>query len=220
MKQVISNLIALSCAFGVFFLITLILSEDVAMPPWIPFELRKDTWLAPLLRVFGILLLAPPMAALIGSLTVLGTDPYRRSRARATGTGELELTLKPGPKYTAIGLCLLFLGGIVFALIWQEEPLGIWLFVSPMILATLYGLVLCFVVRARFDDTGISAIYYGLRWQHRDWRDLTALELQNGAGDMVLRFGDKGPLRVSVYYNGILDLVDHAKRELRTNLDA
>ena len=99
MKQVISNLIALSCAFGVFFLITLILSEDVAMPPWIPFELHKDTWLAPLLRVFGILLLASPIAALIGSLAALGTDPYRRSRARATGTGELELTLKTKYRY-------------------------------------------------------------------------------------------------------------------------
>lgn len=220
MKQVILNLIALSCAFGVFLLITLILSEDAAMPGWLPFDLHKEAWLAPLLKVFGTLLIAPPLAALVGSLVVLGTDPLRRSRARPTRDGQMEMTLKPGAKYTAIGMCLLLLGGIVFALIWQDEPVGVWLFVSPMILATLYGLLLCFVVRARYDDTGISSIYYGLRWQHRDWRDLTALELQSGPGDIVLRFGEKGPLRVSVYYNGIMDLVDHAKRALRTNLDA
>lgn len=219
MKTVLSRLAVLACAFGIFVLITLILREDVPMPDWIPFDLQKSVWLAPVLKLFGVVLLAPPFAALIAALITLGSDPGGREPASTNADGQIELRLTAGAKYTAVSTCLIVLGMIFFALIWQDEPLGIWLFVSPLILAFLYGLVLCFSVRARYDRDRVTSLYYSLRWRENRWADLTGIEVDGAAGDVVLRFGDKGSQRLSTYYGGISHLIDFAQSVLRSRED-
>ncbi len=215
MKTVASRLVILACAFGVFVLIALILREDVPMPDWIPFDLHKSVWLAPVLKLFGVLLLASPFAGVIAAFIVLGSDPEGREPATTDAAGRFELRLAPGAKYTAVGFTLIVLGMLLFALIWKEEPLGIWLFVSPLILAFLYGLVLCFAVRARYDDDRVASLYYSLRWREHRWDDLTGIEFDGGAGDVILRFGDKGNQRLSAYYSGIGHLIEFAHSVLQ-----
>lgn len=210
MKTVLARLVILACAFGVFILITLILREDVPMPDWVPFDLHKSVWLAPVLKLFGVLLLAPPFARLVASLMVLGSAPGWQAGPQPDEKGVVQLRLMKGPKYTAIGLCLTVFGAIIFALIWQEEPSGIWLFVSPLLLALLYGLVLCFAVRAQYDQRRVAALYYGLRWRENRWADLSGVAIDSSAGDIILRFGDRGSLRLSAYYDGIGGLLRHA----------
>lgn len=211
MARIAGQIVILACAAGVFWFVTLILNEDVPMPAWLPFDFQKDTWLAPLLRVFGALLLAPPVAALMVSIILLGYEP--RGQNLYDGKGPIVLSLGPGARYGGAGLCLVLMCAIVAVLIWQNEPLGIWLFTSPILLACLYGVVLCFVVRATYDEDGISSIYYGLRWKQDKWSELTAVYDDPGPGDIVLQFGEKTQ-RVSAYYNGIGNLVQFANVKL------
>lgn len=220
MLRVARNALILVLAFAVFVMITLILREDVAMPAWVPFDLHKDVWLAHLLKLFGILLIGPPLVSLIVSLVLLGSDPAGREYTPIAKDGMRELRLAPGAKYTCIGISVGVLAAIFLALIWQEEHLGIWLFASPVIIAFLYGLVLCFAVRARYDDKGIASIYYGLRWRRNRWEDLTGITVDPGPGDVVLRFGTAGIQRLSAYYAGIGTFMDFAHARLREADDA
>ena len=215
MLAVLRNALILVLAFGVFVGITLILREDVPPPAWLPFDPHKEVWLAPLLKLFGVVLLAPPFAALIASLVMLGGRASEQHRPEANRGGVTDLRLHPGAKWTAIGLSILLLGGIVFALIAGDEPLGIWLFVSPMIAACLYGLVLCLTARARYDHAGLSSIYYRLRWQSNRWEDLQDIRVDSGPGDVIFDFGDKGVQRLSAYYVGIGDCMRYAEQRTR-----
>jgi len=215
MRAIARNALVLALAFGVFVGITLILREDVPPPDWLPFDPRKDIWLAPLLKLFGVVLLAPPFAALIASVILLGAKPRFRQRPTPDATGVTQLRLVAGVKWTAAGLALLLLGAILFALIAGDEPLGIWLFVSPMIAGCLYGLVLCFTVRAQYDDEGLSSVYYRLRWQTNAWEDLQEIRVDSGPGDVVFDFGQKGVQRLSAYYVGIGDCMRFAEQRTR-----
>lgn len=215
MLAVLRNALVLALALGVFIGITLILREDVPPPAWLPFDPQKDVWLAPLLKLFGVVLLAPPFAALIASLIMLGGRAADQRQPTADSTGVTDLRLHPGARWTAIALCILLLGGIVFALIAGDEPLGIWLFVSPMIAACLYGLVLSLTVRARYDREGLSSIYYRLRWQTNAWADLQDIRVDSGPGDVIFDFGDKGVQRLSAYYVGIGDCMRYAEQRTR-----
>lgn len=211
LARIIGQIIILACAVGIFWLITLILAEDVPLPAWVPFDPQKDLWLGPLLKIFGTLLLAPPLATLMISIILLGYNPRGDNLYEASGPVVLELG--HGARLGGAGICALMAGALIAALILQNEPLGIWFFVSPMLLACLYGVVLCFVVRATYDGDGISSIYYGLRWKHNDWQDLIGIEHASGAGDIVFRFRDQSQ-RVSVYYNGIDNLLQFAHVKL------
>ena len=215
MRAVLQNALILALAFGVFVGITLILREDVPPPAWLPFDPQKDVWLAPLLKLFGAVLLAPPLAALIASLVMLGAGPRHRIQPGRDASGVTELRLITGAKWTAAGLALMTFAGLVFALITGDEPLGIWLFASPMLALCLYGLVLCFVVRARYDRDGLSSVYYRLRWQHNDWADLQDIRVDSGPGDVIFDFGDKGRQRLSTYYVGIGDCMRYAEERTR-----
>ncbi|MXQ08192.1 hypothetical protein GQ651_10090 [Alphaproteobacteria bacterium GH1-50] len=215
MIAVLRNALILVLAFGVFVGITLILREDVPPPAWLPFDPQKDVWLVPLLKLFGTVLLAPPLAALIASLVMLGAGPHQRIRPGRDASGTTELRLIPGAKWTAAGLALMMFAGLVFALIAGDEPFGIWLFVSPMLAACLYGLILCFTVRARYDCDGLSSIYYLLRWQTNDWADLRDIRVDNGPGDVIFDFGDKGVQRLSIYYVGIGDCMRFAEKRVK-----
>ena len=212
MLAVLRNALILVLAFGVFVGITLILREDVPRPAWLPFDPMKEAWLAPVLKLFGAVLLAPPLAALIGSLMMLGTNEPEPRHVTGKVT---ELHLRRGAKWTAMGLCLLMLGGLLFALIDRNEPLGTWLLVSPVIAACLYGLVLCLTVRAQYNALGLSSIYYRLRWKANDWADLREIRVDGGPGDVVLDFGDKGVQRLSIYYVGIGDCMRFAEKRVK-----
>lgn len=210
--KIAGQAVALCCAVGVFYLIARILAEDVPMPAWMPFDLRKDLWLAPVLKVFGAILIAPPLVGLLVSLLLLGYAP--RDRSLYDNTGPIELRLAPGAKYTGAGICLMIVGAILYSIYLQDEPWTVWLFAGPVVLAGLYGLVLCFVVRAIYDEREIASVYYALRWRRNDWSELTGIEHHPGPGDIVLRFGGRTQ-RLSVYYRGIDDLIAFANVKLK-----
>jgi hypothetical protein len=205
--RILINLACLACAFGVFFLITLILAEDLAMPAWMPFDYHEGSWLALFLRLFGVVLITPPAVALLYSVMRLGADQSRGRLFQDPHETYMTLRLPVGVKIAAMGLGLGIVVAVITVLVWQKEPWGIWIFASPLIILGVYCMMVFSLIRVDFDQEHIIAMTPLFRWQRHRWADLVNARHHHQWQELRLTFTDGRVARVSTLFNNLPDFV-------------
>jgi hypothetical protein len=218
--KILINLVWLACAGGVFYLIVLILAEDVGMPAWMPFDYHEGSWLALFLRLFGVLIVAPPAVALLVSIMHIGADQSRWRLYHAAQGNYLILRLPAGVKIAGVGLSGVLFIVIIVVLVWQQEPWGIWLFVSPLLLLALYGLLVFSLIRVDFDQDHIIAMTPLFRWQRHKWRELVEVHLNREWQEIRLTFADGRIARVSTLFSDLPDFIAFMQAKIKENEDA
>ena len=214
------NLVWLAASIGVLYLIGLILAEELAMPAWMPFDIHDGPWLAAFLKFFGVVLITPPFVALLADLFRIGAT-QARGRLFEVETGPItSLRLPPGVRWAAIVMGLGLSAAIIGVLWVMEEPWGIWLFASPLVLLGLYCAVVFAQIRVYFDQTHIVAMTPLLRWQRHDWADLEEMTLNREWQELRLHFADGRMARVSTMFNHLPDFVAFAQAKGKENEDA
>lgn len=220
MKQVLLNLVWLLASFGIFVLLTLILAEDVQTPLWLPFDPHKDVWLAPFLKFFGILILMPPFVALLASLINIGRSGSRGMLFSKSNTGPWTLQLSSGFRVVMLALCFGLCIGILFALWAQEEPLGIWIFASPLLFLAMYGGLVALLTRLDFDQDRVTSLNWTLRRHSFNWRELEEISYNETWYELRLHFAHFGTARVSLYLNDLPGFIAFAQAKLKEADDA
>jgi hypothetical protein len=210
----------LACAGGVFYLIALILAEDVGMPAWMPFDYHAGSWLALFLRLFGVVIITPPAIGLLISIMRIGADQSRWRLYQNAQSNYLILRLPIGVKIAGIGLSGLLFMAIIAVLVWQQEPWGIWLFVSPLRLLGVYGVVVVSLIRVEFDQDDIIAMTPLFRWQRHKWSALVEVTLNREWQEFRLKFADGRMARVSTLFNNLPDFIAFMQAKIKENEDA
>ena len=218
--KILINLVWFACAVGVFYLIALILAEDVGMPAWVPFDYHAGSWLALFLRLFGVLIITPPAIALLISIMRIGADQSRWRLYQNAHDKYLVLRLPIGVKIAGIGLSGLLFLAIIGVLIWQQEPWGIWLFVSPLLLLGLYGILVFSLIRVDFDQYHIIAMTPLFRWQRHRWTELVEVTINREWQEFRLKFEDGRIARVSTLFNNLPDFIAFMQAKIKENEDA
>lgn len=218
--KIIVNLIWLACAVGVLYLIGLILSADVGTPAWLPFDLHDGPWVAALLKLFGVAIVTPPFAAVVIAIMNIGADKARGSLYDDPQGDLLRLRLPAGAKVAGIGLGLGLFFAIIGVLVWQNEPWGIWIFASPLMLLGLYGAFIFALIRVDFDQDQIVAMTPLFRWQSHWWRDLQEVSVHNEWQEVRLAFADGRTARVSLYFNNLPEFFAFVRAKIKENEDA
>lgn len=214
MKNVILNFIWLIAAFCVFVMVTIILSQGTELPSWVPFDYREGPWLHALLKLFGVVVIITPFTALLGSLFSLGSERSRWALWSDNINDHWTLHLSAGMKWTMVGMAITLAGGAVFALWFQDEPIGIWLFASPLLLFSFYLGLVFLIIKVPFDQTHITAMTPFLKWETHAWADLAEIEYVPSWTEYRLHFRDGRFARVSIYFNEVDDLIEFAKAKL------
>lgn len=203
-----------------FYLIALILAEDLPMPAWMPFDYHEGSWLALFLRFFGVLLITPPAVTLLYSVMRIGADQSRGRLFQNPYDTYTTLRLPIGAKVAAVGLGFGIIIAIIAVLIWQEEPWGIWLFASPLMLLGLYCMLVFSMIRVDFDQEHIIAMTPLFRWQRHRWVDLVEITHNREWQELRLVFADGRIARVSTLFNNLADFVAFAQAKGKENDDA
>jgi hypothetical protein len=218
--RILINLVWLACAGGVFYLIALILAEDVGMPAWMPFDYHEGSWLALILRLFGVFVITPPAVSLLISIMRIGADQSRGRLYHGAQGDYLVLRLPVGVKIAGVGFSALLFAAIIAALVWQKEPWGIWVFASPMLLLGLYGVLVFSLIRVDFDQDNIIAMTPLFRWQRHKWTELVEVSLNAEWQEFRLKFADGRMARVSTMFNNLPDFVAFMQAKIKENEDA
>jgi hypothetical protein len=218
--RIVINLVWLACTIGVLYLIGLILAQDVGVPVWLPFDIHEGGWLAIFLRLFGVVIIAPPVFALIFSVMQIGADQSRAALYRDPSVDYLTLRLPAGTKVAGVGLSFLLFLAIIGALIWQDEPLGIWLFASPLMILGLYGMAVFSLIRVDFDQDHIVAMTPLFRWQRHKWSALVAVTHHRDWQELRLKFEDGRIARVSTLFNHLPEFIAFMQAKTKENDDA
>lgn len=218
--RILINLVCLGCAAGVFYLIALILAEDVEMPAWVPFDYHAGSWLALFLRLFGVLIITPPAIALLISIMRIGADQSRWRLYQNTHGNYLVLRLPVGVKIAGIGLSGLLFVAIIGVLIWQKEPWGIWLFASPLLLLGLYGMLVFSLIRVDFDQDDIIAMTPLFQWRRHKWTELVEVTINREWQEFRLTFADGRVARVSTLFNNLPDFIAFMQAKIKENENA
>lgn len=225
MTKVIVNLIVLLAAISIFVLLTRIVFENSEMPAWLPFDYHDGPWLHALLKLFGVVLLAPPAFSLLASLFDIGANQSRWSlwsgpdghMLSGTDGHTWVLQLSSGMKWTMV-FASAGLGCVIIFLLWfQNSPIGIWLFASPLFLLSIYSGLVFSIIKVPFDQKQITAMTPLLKWRTHQWSDLVGIELVRDWMELRLHFSDGKFARVSLYFNGIHDFTEFAKSKLAEN---
>ena len=164
MKNVVLNFIWLIAALGIFAMLASILAQTTEIPSWVPFDYHDGPWLHALLKLFGVVILMPPFASFLASLFALGSERSRWALWSDLNNDHWTLHLSTGMKWTMVGMAITLASGIVFALWFQEEPFGVWLFASPLLLFSLYLGLVFLIIKVPFDQTQITAMTPFLKW--------------------------------------------------------
>lgn len=218
--KILIKLVCLSCAVGVFYLIALILAEDVGMPAWVPFDYHEGSWLALFLRLFGVLVITPPAVALLVSIMCIGAVQSRGRLYQNAQSDVLILRLPIGVKIAGVGLSGLLFVAIIAVLIWQDEPWGIWIFASPLLLLGLYGMLVFSLIRVDFDQNYIIAITPLFRWQRHKWAELVEVSVNQEWQEYRLKFEDGRMARVSTLFKDLPDFIAFTQAKIKENEDA
>lgn len=213
----IINLLWLAASVGVLYLIGLILAERLPMPAWMPVDIHDGPWLAALLKIFGVLIITPPFAATLFGLFEIGATQARGRLFALADRGVTELRLPIGVRVAAVGLGLGLAAAIVAVLIIMQEPWGIWLFASPLILLGLYCAVVFARIRVYFDQIHIVAMTPMGRWRRHAWSDLERVTLNREWQELRLHFADGRMARVSTLFNHLPDFVAFMQAKLQEN---
>ncbi len=217
MKRVFVNFIIFGAAFAIFVLLTRIVVDNSEMPAWLPFDYHDGPWLQGLLKLFGVVLLMPPFVSLLGSLFDLGSRQSRWAIWSGTETDFWTLQLSSGMKWTMVCMSIGLGGAIIFFLWFENSPIGIWIFASPLFLLSIYTGLVFFIIKVPFDQKQITAMSPLLRWRTHRWCDLVAIEFVKDWMELRLHFSDGRFARVSLYLNGIHDFTEFAKSKLVEN---
>ena len=218
--RILINLVCLACAVGVFYLIALILAEEMPMPGWVPFDYHEGSWLAFFLRFFGVVLITPPAVALLYSVMRIGADQSRGRLFHDAHDSYMKMRLPVGVKIAAIGLGSGIVVAVVAVLVWQDEPWGIWVFASPLILLGLYCVMVFSLIRVDFDQEHIVAMTPLFRWQKHRWADLVEVRHNREWQELRLIFTDGRMARVSTLFNNLSDFVAFTQAKAKENEDA
>lgn len=202
------SLAGLVFALATFTLIALTLSEDLPAPAWLPFDIHTGPWVAAFLKLFGVLLVTPPAYLTLYRLALIGRIAPQNMET-LLDDGHVALHLPSGFRWGLVIISMGLCGGILFALWVMEEPLGIWVFTSPLWIGAFYAGFYVLLLDGWFDDETLVMTDLRLRRRVYRWQNLETVTNKPEQREVHFDFGPQGKARVSLFLQGSAAAAEH-----------
>lgn len=177
---------------------------------WFNLDINHKTWNQPVLYFIGLVFVGGPITGLIYRVIFHFTKRSDTEEFRHNTIGRTSLKISWMLRLITVAACILIFGVAIWDIGKLDEPLGMWLFVSPLLGFFLYAMLYILLQKVSFDNYEITAMDMLFRPKTYPWPALTALTNHQSWGEMRLQFGDLGMVRVSYYLSDFSNLAFYA----------
>ncbi len=160
------------------------------------------------LRIFGTVVIGPPIALVVIALFAAGSD-----RTSLDTQGYTVMRLRSGARIfgtlLSLALSALFLLGPYY-----DAGIGLMLLLAPFGIFFLIAGLWCLVAKVAYDPHEVSATDYLFRVRRNYWSELKSVTYVQDAFEYHLGFEGGQKARVSTFYTGVNQLISLANTKL------